>query len=210
MLVENVILFARGTFGRTADVPCLDLTFSKKSIASRAFLDGPAHAFDLFGGIGFFPVGGRVRFVVGETLFPEEEPMTTAAWVVERLPRSTVLTPGLVTGGTFLAFARVVSVVVIVETRLALDAKMSLAQETWERVTPVVVPTHFDEHDLFGLERTLEDDLVLMVHGKDDDLMVDEMTLKRLEYGQPARPFGNAGLLMEVSGLSFLNGSASS
>ena len=63
----------------------LDLVVSKESIAFGAFLDGPAHAFDLFGGVGFFPVGGRVRFVIGETLFPEEEPMTTAAGMVERL-----------------------------------------------------------------------------------------------------------------------------
>ena len=87
MLGENAVLFARGASGRAADVPRLDLTFPKKSIASRAFLDGPAHTFDLFGGIGFLSVGGRVRFVVGKTLFPEEEPMTTAAGVVERLPR---------------------------------------------------------------------------------------------------------------------------
>ena len=132
MLVENVVLFARGTFGRAADMPRLDLTFSKKSIASRAFLDGPAHAFDLFGGIGFLSVGGRVRVVVGETLFPEEEPMTTAAWVGQRRLRvcSIVLTPGLVTGRAFLAFAGVVFVAIVVETRLALDAKITLTQET--------------------------------------------------------------------------------
>ena len=206
VLVENLILFARGTFGRAADVPRLDLAFSKKSIASRAFLDGPAHAFDLFGEIGLFPVGGRVRFVVGETLFPEEEPMTTATGILERLAGAIVLTTGLKAGGAFLAFAGVVLVVVIVETRLALDAKLILAQETWERVTPVVMLTHFDEYDLFGLRRTLEDELVLVIHGQDQDLMVDEMTLKRFEFGQPARPFGNAGLAMEISGLACLDG----
>ena len=212
MGVENVVLFARGAFGRTADVSRLDLAFSKKSIASRAFLDGPTHAFDLFGEVGFLSVGGGVRFVVGETPFPEEETMTTAAGVVQRglWVCSIVLTPGLVTGGAFLAFAGVVLVAIVVETRFALDGKMSLAQETWERVTPVVVVPYFDEYDLFGLGRTLEDDLVVMVHGQDHDLMVDEMTLKGLEFGQPARPFGNASLTMEVSGLSFLNGAASS
>ena len=209
MLVENAIFFARGEFGRAADVPRLDLAFSKKLIASRAFLDGPAHAFDLFGGIGLFPVGGRVRFVVGETLFPEEEPMTTAAWVVERLPGATIRTPGLQTSGTFLAFAGVVLVIVVVEASLALNTKLILTQETWERVTPVVVLTHFDEHDLFGLRRSLEDELVLMVHGQDHDLMVDEMALKGLEFGQPARPFGNTSLPMEVAGLSCLDGFAS-
>ena len=130
--VEIAVLFARGTFGRPADVVCLDLVGAKKSIAFEAFLDGPAHAFDLLGGIGFFPVGGRVRFVVGKTLFPEEEPMTTAAGMVQRRLRagSIILTPGLVTSGAFLAFAGVVFVAVVVETRLTLDAKISLAQET--------------------------------------------------------------------------------
>ena len=69
----------------------------------------------------------------------------------------------------------------------------------------VMVP-YFDEHDLFGLRRTFEDELVLMVHGQDHDLVVDEVTLKGLEFGQPARPFGNTGLPMEVAGLSGLNG----
>ena len=209
VLGENVVFFARGTFGRTADVPRLDLAFSKESVASRAFLGGPAHAFDLFGGIGFFPIGGRVRAVVGQTPFPEEEPMTSSTGILERLPGTIILAPGLMTGGAFLAFAGVVSVVVFVETPLALDAKLILAQETWERVTPVVVLAHFDEHDLFDLGRTLEDELLLVIHEQDHDLMVGEMTLKGLEFGQPARPFGNAGLTMKVSGLACLNGPTS-
>ena len=147
--------------------------------------------------------------MVVETLFPEEEPMTTAAGMVERLTGAIVLTPGLKASGTFLALAGVVSVVIVVETRLALHTKLILTHEAWERVTPVVVLGHFDEHDLFGLGRTFEDELVLMVHGQDHVLMVDEMALKRFEFGQPARPFGNVGLTMEVSGLSGLNGFAS-
>ena len=210
MMVEILVFFARGAFARPADVPRLDLAFSKKSIAFGAFLDGPAHAFDLLVGISFFSIGGGVRFVVGETLFPEEEPMTTVAGILERLPGATIWTSGLVTGGAFLSFAGVVSVAVVVETRLALDAKISLTQETWERVTPVVMVPYFDEHDLFGQRRSLEDDLVLVIHGQDDDLMVGEMPLKPFEFGQPARSFGNTSLAMEVSGLLFLNGSASS
>ena len=210
MLVEIFVFLARGAFSRAADMSRLDLAFAKKSIASRTFLGGPAHAFDFLVGVGFFPIGGRVRLVVGETLFPEEEPMTTAAGMIERLLGPTVLTPGLKAGRAFLAFAGVVSITVVVETRLAFDAKITLAQETRERVTPVVVVPYFDEHDLFGLGGTLEDDLVLMVHGQDDELVVDEMALKGFEFGQPARSFGNAGLAMEFSGVSFLNGSASS
>ena len=209
VIVEIFVFFSRGAFGRPTDVSRLDLTFSKKSIASRAFLDGAAQAFDFLVGIGFLSVGGRVRFVVGETLFLEEEPMTTAAGVVERLPGAMVLTPGLKASGTFRAFAGVVIVIVVVEAGLALNTKLTLTQETWERVTPVVVLTHFDEHNLFGLGRSLEDELVLMVHGQDHDLMVDEMALKGLEFGQPARPFGNTSLPMEVSSSSGLNGFAS-
>ena len=210
--VEIAVLFARGAFGRSADMVGLDLAGSKESMAFGAFLDGPAHAFDTFGGIGFFAVGGGVRLVVGETVFPEEEPMTTATGMVQRHLRldSIILAPGLMAGGAFLAFAGVVFVTVVVETRLALDAKITLAQEIWEGVTSVVMVTHFDEYDLFGLRRSLEDDLVFVIYGQDDDLMVNEMALKGLEFGQPARPFGNAGLSMEVAGVSFLNGSASS
>ena len=207
--VEIVIFFAGGAFSRTADVSRLDLAWAEETVASRAFLGGPAHAFDLFGWISLLSVGGRVRFVIGETLFPEEEPVTTAAGMLERLPGSTIWTPGLKAGGTFLTLAGVVIIIVVVKADLALNTKMILTQETWERVTPVVVLTHFDEHDLFGLRRSLEDELVLMIHGQDHDLMVSEMTLKRLEFGQPARSFGNVGLTMEVSGVSFLNGSAS-
>ena len=119
------------------------------------------------------------------------------------------MTPGLETGGTFPAFAAMVIVVIVVEIRLALDGKLIRTEETWERVTPVVVLTHFDEYDVIVLGRTLEDDLVLVIHGQDHDLMTGEMPLKSLEFGQPARPFGNAGLAMEFFGLSGLNGSAS-
>ena len=140
----------------------LNLTGSEESVTSRTFLGGPAHAFDFFGGVCFLPVGG-VGAVIGQTLLPEEEPMTTAAWMIERLTRAIVLTPGLETSGTFLAFAGMVSVIIVLKTRFALDAKLILAQETWERVAAVVVLAHFDEHDLFVLGRTLEDDLLFII-----------------------------------------------
>ena len=151
MGVEIAEFFARGAFGRTTHVPRLDLTGPEESVASRAFLGGHAHAFNFLGAVSFLSVGGGECAVIGQTLFPEEEPMTTAAWMIERLPGTIVLTPGLETGGTFLAFAGVVPVVIVIETRLAPDAKLILPQETWERVTSVVVLAHFDEHDLFVL-----------------------------------------------------------
>ena len=77
--VEIVEFFARGAFGRTAHVTRVDLAGSEESVASGAFLGGPAHAFDLFGRVGFCPVGGGVRAVIGQALFSEEEPTTTPA-----------------------------------------------------------------------------------------------------------------------------------
>ena len=94
MGVEIVIFFAGGAFGHTAHVSRLDLAGAEETVASRAFLGGPAHAFDLFGWIGFLSVGGRVRFVVGETLFPKEEPMTTAAGILERTQHKIDSYPG--------------------------------------------------------------------------------------------------------------------
>ena len=92
--VEIAVFFARGAFGGFAHVPRLDLAGSEESVASRTFLDGAAHVFDFFGGVGLLAVGGGVRAVVGQTLFPEEEPMTTATGMVERLPGGWSLSPG--------------------------------------------------------------------------------------------------------------------
>lgn len=150
--------------------------------------------------------------MIVQTTFPEEEPMATSARMFERIGESSskVLTLRLEAGGTFLANARMVMVVVVVKSGFALDAKMMGAKKSWKGIASVVVLAHFDENDLFGLGRTFEDDLVLLIHGQDHDLMVDEMTLKGVEFGQPARTFGNVGVPMECFGLSFLNGSSSS
>ena len=47
----------------------------------------------------------------------------------------------------------------------------------------MVMVTHFDEDDLLVLGWTLENDLIVVIHGKDHDLVVGEMTLKRSEFG---------------------------
>ena len=47
----------------------------------------------------------------------------------------------------------------------------------------MVMLAYFDEDDLFLLGRTFEDDLVVVIHGKDHDLVLGEMTLKGSEFG---------------------------
>ena len=64
------------------------------------------------------------------------------------------------------------------------------SEEAWERITTVVMVTHFDEDNLFVLGWTLENDLIVVIHGKDHNLVVGEMTLKGIEFGQSTRPFG--------------------
>ena len=212
MGVEIAVFFARGAFGGSAHVTRLDLARSEESIASWTFLLGPADAFDLFVGIGFFSVGDGIGTMIVQTTFPEEEPMATSARMFERIGGSSskVLALGLAAGGTFLTNARMVMVVVVMKSGFAFDAKMMRAKKSWKGIASVVVLSHFDENDLFGLGRTFEDDLVLLIHGQDYDLIVDEMTLKGVEFGQPARTFGNVSIAMECFGLSFLNGSSSS
>ena len=96
-------------------------------------------------------------------------------------------------------------VIIVFKTGFALDTKIVRSEKSWERIASVLVVPHFDENDLFGLGRTFEDDLVLMIHGQDHDLIVGEMTLKGFEFGQPTRTFGNTSVAMECFGFSFLN-----
>lgn len=208
MGVEIAVFFARGAFGGSAHVTRLDLARSEEPIASWTFLLGPTDAFDLFVGVGFLSVGDGVGTMIVQTTFPKEEPMATSAWMFERIGGSSskVLTLGLEASGTFLTNARMVMIIVIFKTGFTFDAKMMGAEKSWKGIASVVVLSHFDENDLFGLGWTFEDDLVLMIHGQDHDLIVDEMTLKGVEFGQPARTFGNVGVAMECFGFTFLNG----
>ena len=83
------------------------------------------------------------------------------------------------------------------------------SEEAWEGITSVVMGSHFDEDDLLVLGRTLENDLIVVIHGKDHDLVSCEMTLKGSEFGYSARSFGYTRVAMECLGLTFLKGSAS-
>ena len=76
--------------------------------------------------------------------------------------------------------------IIRVETFLTLDTEMNGPKESWEGIATVVVVSHFDDNDLFILGRSFEDDLVLLIHGQDHNLIVGEMTLKGFEFG-PSR-----------------------
>ena len=72
--------------------------------------------------------------------------------------------------------------IVLFVTGFTVKTKLIGAEKPWEGITSMVMITYFDEDDLFVLRRTFEDDLVVVIHGKDHDLMLCEMTLKGGEF----------------------------
>ena len=84
------------------------------------------------------------------------------------------------------------------------------SEETWKRITTVVMVGHFDENDASVLGRPLEDDLIVVIHGKNHNLVVGKMTLEGGEFGYSARSLGYTRVAMECLSLSFLKGSTSS
>ena len=84
------------------------------------------------------------------------------------------------------------------------------SEEAWEGITSVVMVTHFDEDDLFVLGRTPENNLIVVIHGKDHDLVSGEMTLKSGEFRYSTGSFGYTRVAMECLGLTFLKGSTTS
>jgi len=155
-------------------------------------------------GVCFFPVDGGVSEVIGKTLFSLEDAMTGGARVSgSRI--GFVGAVGLETSMTFLAFARVIAVIVVVEPLFADEAKVVPSQKTWQGIAAVVVCSDFDQDDLFVLRRSFEDDLVVVIQGKDNELVVGEMPLKLREFGDAARAFGNARVPMKGSGFSTLH-----
>ena len=86
-------------------------------------------------------------------------------------------------GGAFLAFAGMVIDIILDIAGFTVKAKMIGSEKPWEGITTVVMVTHFDEDNVFVLGSTLEDDLVVVIHGKDHDLVVSEMMLKGSVFG---------------------------
>jgi len=144
--------------------------------------------------------------VIGETLWSQEDAMTGGARVSGGgIPF--VGAVGLETSVTFLTLARVLLMIVVLIGLFTAEAKGVPSQKAWEGITAVVVCSDFDEHDLFVLGRSFEDDLVVVIEGKNDELVVNEMTLKLREFGDAARAFGNTCVTMKGSGFSALHGS---
>ena len=73
--------------------------------------------------------------------------------------------------------------IIVFVTGFTVKTKLIGAEKPWEGITSMVMLTHFDEDDLFLSGRTFEDDLVVVIHGKDHDLMFGEMALKGSEFG---------------------------
>ena len=124
--------------------------------------------------------------MVPHTLFTKEFAMATSARVTGLLSVTlqVIVALGLTTRTTFLAIAGMMTDVIGIETFLALEAEITGPEESFERTAAVIMVSHFDENDLLGFGRSFEDDLVLMIHGQDHDLMmVCEMTLKGFEFG---------------------------
>ena len=205
MLVEIVILAAGRTFGGAADMTFLsELVLAESSETSGTLTHGGAYIgkFD----VGFFPVDGGVTQVIGQTVGSLEDAMTAGARASGG-EIAFVGAVGLETSVTFLALARVLLMVVVVEPLFAAETKVVPSQKAREGIAAVVVCSDFDEHDLFVLGRSFEDDLVVVIQGKDNDLVVGEMPLKLREFWNAARAFGNARVTMKGSGFSTLHGS---
>ena len=47
----------------------------------------------------------------------------------------------------------------------------------------MIVFVDFDEHDTLVSRGSFENDLVIVIEGEDDDLVIDEMSLKSSEFG---------------------------
>ena len=183
MLTEIVVLFAGRTFGGTAHVTRLDLVGSEESVTLVAFAYGSANTFDFFSRVGSLSVGGGIHVMIAHTLFSEEGVLTSRALVTRDLSWSKVHASRLMTRVTFLAFTRVMRVIVFLVTGFTIDAKMNTTQESRQGITSVVMLSHFDENDLFVSWWSFEDDLIIVIQGHHGDLVLGEMFLEGVDFG---------------------------
>ena len=84
---------------------------------------------------------------------------------------------------TFLAFTRVMRVIVLCITGFTIDAKVNTTQEPRQEITAVVMMSHFDENDVFISGWSFEDDLIIVVQGQHGDLVLGEMFLEGVDFG---------------------------
>ena len=160
-----------------------DLVRTEESVALVAFAYGTANTFDAFSRVGSLSVGGGIDVMIAHTLFSEEGTATSRALVTRDLPWNKVHASRLMTRVTFLAFTRVMRVIVLLVTGFTIDAKMNTTQESREGITSVVMMSHFDENDVFISGWSFEDDLIIVIQGQHDDLVVGEMFLEGVDFG---------------------------
>ena len=165
MLTEIVVLFAGRTFGGTADVTRFDLAGSEESVTGFTLAYGSANTFDFFRCVGSLSVGGGVHVMIAHTLFSEEGALTSGALVTRDLSWSKVHASRLFASVTFLAFTRVMRVIVLLVTGFTIDAKINTPQEPRQGMTSMVMLSHFDENDVFISGWSFEDDLIIVVQG---------------------------------------------
>ena len=183
MLTEIAVLFAGRTFGGTADVTRFDLVRSEESVTLLTLAYGIADALDAFRSVGSRSVAGRIHVMIPHALFSEEGALTCRALVTRDLPWSKVHASRLFASVTFLAFTRVMRVIVLLVTGFAIEAKMNTPQESREGIASVVMLSHFDENDVFISGWSFEDDLIIVVQGQHGDLVVGEKFLEGVDFG---------------------------
>ena len=121
--------------------------------------------------------------MIAHTLFSEEGALTSGALVTRDLPWSKVHASRLFASMTFLAFTRVMRVIVLLVTGFTIDAKINTPQEPRQGITSVVMMSHFDENDVFISGWSFEDDLIIVVQGQHDNLVVGEKFLEGVDFG---------------------------
>ena len=169
---------------------------------------GAADILDLFDSVSSYPIGGGIKVMVTQALLTKELAMASMTSVMGLLSMTLVIidTLCLATSATFLALAWVMLYVIVIETGLALDAKVTMSHEAQEGIAPVIVFCHFDEDHLFVLGQSFKNDLVVVIHREYRDLIIGEMTLKRFDLWSTTRPFGDSSSAMQFRGFLFLNG----
>ena len=183
MSLKIAVLFAGRTFGGAAHLTRCDLVGSEESITVVLLTYSIADICDAFSHVGSLPVDDGVNVMIPHTLFSKEGTVTLWALVTRGLPRSKVHASRLMIRVTFLAFTWLMRVIVLLVTGFTIDAKINTTQEFREGITSVGMISHFDENDVFISGGTFEDDLIIVVQGQHDDLVLGEKFLEGVDFG---------------------------
>ena len=183
MSLKIAVLFAGRTFGGTAHVTRCNLVGSEESVTVVALTYGIADICHAFSHVGSLSIDDGVKVMIPHTLFSKEGTVTLRALVTRDLAWSKVQASCLMTRVAFLAFTRVMQVIVVLVTGFTIDAKINTTQESREGITSVVMISHFDENDVFISRWSFEDDLVHVIQGQHNNLVLREMFLEGVDFG---------------------------